>query len=488
VKTLGLLLVLTAVVLAGEPVTLIVLHTNDLHGQLDPQPASPRRAVLRGKPAGGFAHLATMVRAVRKEAAGRVVLLDAGDIFQGTPIGNETRGDAVIECMNALAYHAGALGNHEFDFGIPNMLRLVKRADFPVLAANMTGEMGAIKPWVILRPKGLDCRIAVIGLITDSTPDITSPAVGRAYKFADPIATTKRLVREIKADLYIVVSHCGIDVEKKLAESVPQLALVVGGHSHTPITHTFGTVLVSQTHAKSLSLGRVDIELDPDTWKVLKAQATLLPVDPQTTPADPALKAVIDKHRAVLGKKLQEVLGTLTEPAQRKRGKFSSSAGNWMTDVIRDVGKAQIGFTNKGGLRADLEAGKVTLADVYRLMPFENVVVSMDLTGSDVRSLILKHLSKRHSLEWSGMRVRIQRDRNPEITVAGKPLDDAATYRVATNSFLAWGGDGFTTFKRGMNRRNSGVLLRDAMAEDLRRRVSYAPPREPRLVAEKPPR
>ena len=143
-KTFGLLLVLTAVVLAGEPVTLIVLHTNDLHGQLDPQPASPRRAVLRGKPAGGFAHLATMVRAVRKEAPGRVLMLDAGDIFQGTPIGNETRGDAVIECMNALAYHAGALGNHEFDFGIPNMLRLVKRADFPVLAANMTGEMGAV--------------------------------------------------------------------------------------------------------------------------------------------------------------------------------------------------------------------------------------------------------------------------------------------------------------------------------------------------------
>ena len=247
------------------------------------------------------------------------------------------------------------------------------------------------------------------------------PAVGRAYKFADPIATTKRLVREIKADLYIVVSHCGIDVEKKLAESVPQLALVVGGHSHTPITHTFGTVLVSQTHAKSLSLGRVDIELDPDTWKVLKARATLLPVDPQTTPADPAVKAVIDKHRAVLGKKLQEVLGTLTEPARRKRGKFSSTAGNWMTDVIRDVGKAQIGFTNKGGLRADLEAGKVTLSDVYRLMPFENVVVSMDLTGSDVRSLILKHLSKRHSLEWSGMRVRI----NPDIVMLPSGRDSS---------------------------------------------------------------
>ena len=226
---------------------------------------------------------------------------------------------------------------------------------------------------------------------------------------------------------------------------------------------------------------------------VLSSVATLPPADPVTTNSrlsatDPALKSVIDKHRAVLGTKLREVLGTLTKPARRERGKFSSSAGNWMADVIRSVGKAQIGFTNKGGLRADLEAGEVTLADVYKLMPFENVVISMTLTGVDVRSLVLKHLSGRHSLEWSGMRARMGRDRKLQITVAGKPLDDTSTYRVATNSFLAWGGDGFTTFKRGTSRRNSGVLLRDAMADDLRRRGSFAPPTEPRLLIEKPPR
>ena len=150
-RTLFGLLLGAAVAAAGDPVHLIVLHTNDLHGQLAPHRASPARAVLRGKPAGGFPHLVTMVRQIRAEAekeGAKVLLFSAGDIFQGTPVGNETRGDAVIECMREVGYDAMALGNHEFDYGVDNMLRLAKAAPFPVLAANMGGLEGtALAAW-----------------------------------------------------------------------------------------------------------------------------------------------------------------------------------------------------------------------------------------------------------------------------------------------------------------------------------------------------
>jgi 2',3'-cyclic-nucleotide 2'-phosphodiesterase (5'-nucleotidase family) len=159
-----------------------------------------------------------------------------------------------------------------------------------------------------------------------------------------------------------------------------------------------------------------------------------------------------------------------------------------MTDVIRRAGKADVGITNKGGIRCDLEAGEITAADVYRLMPFGNTVIAMDLQGADLRRLVER--SFEHGgypgLEWSGMVVDAVRQggkryRVVAIEVGGKPLDDARTYRVATNSFLARGGDDYGRFKAGRNRTPTGLLLRDALAADLAERSPVEPPTENRL-------
>jgi 2',3'-cyclic-nucleotide 2'-phosphodiesterase (5'-nucleotidase family) len=491
-RTLAGLLLAAACAFAGDPVHLIVLHTNDLHGQLMPHPASPARAVLRGKPAGGFPHLVTMVRNIREQAAregAKVLLFSAGDIFQGTPVGNETRGDAVIACMRLAGYDAMAVGNHEFDYGVENMFRLAKAAPFPVLAANMGPIEGtSVAAWTKIEAPDAPCTIAVIGLITPMTPLITSPAVGERFKFADPVATARGLVKEIDADLHFVLSHCGRDVELRIAREVEGVALVAGGHSHTPVQRVIGTVPYVQTHGKSYTLGRVDLWLDPDGWKVLRAKTALLPVDPSEHAADPEVQAIVDRYGKVLEKKLAVVVGELAAPARRARGLFSSSAGNWMADVVRDVGRAEIGITNKGGIRTDLEPGKVTMGDVYRLMPFENTIVTMKLTGADVRKLVERHVGlggevRAPGLEWSGMRVVLKSPREIQaILVGGAPLDPERTYLVATNSFLSWGGDGFEAFRRGAGRAETGVLFRDALAADLRKRSPVKPPAERRIV------
>ena len=376
-----------------------------------------------------------------------------------------------------------AVGNHEFDFGVPNLARLVKRANFPVLAANLSGVRD-VKPYVILAPPRVPRRIAVIGLVTPETPYITGAGATKGARFSDPGAATRALMREVQADLYIVVSHLGREDDLKLAADVAGIALIAGGHSHTPVVERVGSTLVLQTHSRGVSLGRADFTLDRDGWKVTESKGQLLPVDPRSAPADPDVTAVMDRYGKDLDAKLKEVVGELAAPARRDDG----TAGNWMADVIRAVGKAEIAFTNRGGVRCDLEKGPVTRADCYRLMPFENDVVAMELTGAEIKELLDRHFrdaASPYRLEWSGLVVDVEgaggTNRVVAVEFQGEPLDAARTYRVATNAFLATGGDGFDAFRRGRNLERTGVLIRDALAKDLEGRSPVTPPAEARV-------
>ncbi len=376
-----------------------------------------------------------------------------------------------------------ALGNHEFDYGVGNVVRLVRLAKFPVLAANVSG-LREVKPYVLLGPPRVPCRIAVIGLVTPETPRITGPGATKGVRFSDPAAATRALMKEVQADLYILVTHLGREADLKLAAEVPGIALIAGGHSHTPVVERVGATLVLQTHSHGLSLARGDLTLDRDTWKVADSKGQLLPVDPRSAPADPAVTAVMDKYGRELDTRLKEVVGELKAPARRDDG----TAGGWMADVICRVGKAEIAFTNRGGVRCDLEKGPVMRADCYRLMPFENDVVSMDLTGTEIKELLDRHFRTSESpyrLDWSGLVVDVEGAsgayRVVAVEVLGKPLDPARTYRVATNSFLATGGDGFDSFRRGRSLERTGVLIRDALAQDLKERSPVTPPRDERV-------
>lgn len=494
------LLLAASLARGGDVVELVVLHTNDLHGQLEPLPASPVSPVLRGKPVGGYAHIATMVRNVRRECEERkatFLLTDGGDLFQGTPIGNESRGESVVEAMNTLPYDAVAVGNHEFDFGLGSFLRLVERARFPFVCANMAGKRGAtgkVRPYVLLSPPRAPCKIALIGLVTTTTPDITTRGLEDLVTFSDPLSVVRSLLKEVDADLVVLVTHIGRDEDRALAAALPGVDLILGGHSHTPICEKVDGTLIVQTHSRGMSLGRADLRVDRDGWKVVSAEGQLLPVDPAATTPDPQVADVITRYGKELNERLGKVIGTLAAPLRRAPGLGSSSAGNWMADVIRAKGEAEIGITNKGGIRCDLEAGPITAGDIYRLMPFENDVVSMDLTGAQLRVILAKNLGNGGypGLEWSGLRVEGEGSgegaRLVAVRVGDAPLDDARRYRVATNSFLAAGGDGFGVFRDGKRLLRTGVLVRDALAEALAASTPLTPPTEERLSGRAPVR
>jgi len=493
------LLAMSAWAGAGEPARLIVLHTNDLHGQLDPLPKSPVRPVLRGRRAGGLAHLATMVRAIRKEAADTgayVLLLDGGDLFQGTPVGNETRGKAVLDVMQHIGYDAAAVGNHEFDYGLENCLELARTSTFPLLCANVSGKNRAldeISSHTVFGSPRFPFRVAVIGLITPQTPWITTPGIEKHVRFADPIPVARALLSETDAHIKILLTHLGRDDDAKLAKACPGVDLIVGGHSHTGMGETVHGVPIVQTHGKGMTLGRVDFDLERGSWKVLRVAYRLIPVDPDATPADAVVGERIRIQTHAARKRLARRIGRLAAPLRRSRGFGVSTAGNWMADVMRDGTGAQIGFMNKGGIRCDLEAGPITAADVYRIMPFDNTIVSMDLTGAQVRSIVRQALrpGRRYpGLDWSGIVVEADRAgagvRPTRIIFGGAELKHDATYRVATNSFLGAGGDGFGQFKAGAALKRHKSLLRDALASHLETHTPYTPPSKNRLRVGEP--
>ncbi|MBI2267378.1 MAG: metallophosphatase [Armatimonadetes bacterium] len=221
-----------------EEHTLLILHTNDFHGHLSPWVnkalAPPPREI------GGSAYMAALIRKYREKNP-RALLLDAGDIAQGTMVSNLFKGAPVLAVMNALKYDAGTLGNHEFDWGLPATLGMIKQARFPVLCANVrsraTGKLlPGTRPYVILKEG--DIKIGLIGLITPETPQVTHPKNVKGLEFLPPLEVIRRyypIVKSHGADLVMALSHCGLGEDRQIARGTNLLDAIIGGHSHTEL-------------------------------------------------------------------------------------------------------------------------------------------------------------------------------------------------------------------------------------------------------------
>jgi len=466
---------------AAEPVHLVVLHSNDIHGQ-----ARPLRAkwIDREDPPmhGGLARLAGELAAAeeRARAAGALVLtVDGGDWFQGTPEGLVEDGRAFVELLGMIGYDAMVVGNHEFDHGVPFLAAMLSDDIVPHVLANVrepeTGQRAAwTVPWRIEEVGGL--RVAMVGLLTPDTPSITHEDA-RLLDFIDPgeeFATVRAELEDLDdpVDLILPVTHLGVSYDRELARAHPDLPLIVGGHSHTSLTEGVreGDTLIVQAGCKAMVMGRVDLWLDPTDWSVVESRARLveLPQDRELEHAElaEACAALV----AVGAAEMDTVVGELAAPLDRARGIPSGSAGNWITDVMRDKLDADVAVQNRGGIRRDLTAGPVTRRDLFELAPFSNTLVQFEVTGAELEALVLEAVTnKKHSgIEFSGMSVWLSGDAPDlgvaRVDVAGQPVDPEATYRLATNSFLAGGGDGYLP---------ASVIAREALDTGLILRELY---------------
>jgi 5'-nucleotidase/UDP-sugar diphosphatase len=488
---------------AGGPdpwVHLVVIHTNDQHGALLPRTPAQAQVDATG-PVGGYAALAAFVRAERAAAqasGAHLLLLDAGDVWTGTPEGQLTHGDLPVEALGRLGYDAVALGNHEFDAGLGNAVRLVEAARFPWISANVvdraTGRPPAwLRTHVVLDEGGV--RVAVVGLTTSDTPRIVAGGDGLGLDFTPEAASAARAVEAIgsSADVILFLSHAGPERDREVLRRVPRVPLVVGGHSHTRLWRPIvarddGTGWIVQAGTQCVVAGRVRLRVHRETKQVVLEDATLVPLVVGKVGSDPEAAAFLRERLDAIPdlRALDEVVTTLTADLARvgPTPEATSPAGSAIADAVRAASGADVAFHNRGAVRVLLPRGPVTRRDLWTLMPFDNTIVVVPMTGARIREVLAYGLGRDRAtpLEVSGLEVTFRRGRGQggaaiewvSILAGGAPIEDAKTYRVAVNSFLAGGGDGYRVFA-SPDAKDTGERVRDAVRAHFARAPEFRP-------------
>lgn len=497
--------VLTAQGTATLPTTDVVwLHTNDFHGQFRPQLAFWKARAAGDKrelpQVGGAASLAGYVlraRAEGKATGQRVVLTDAGDWYQGTIEGNETKGRLSMEFFQRIGVEAGAIGNHEYDFGPDNVKALCAMASYPVLGANIVVGgaeprklVDYVQPFKVLDVGGV--RVALIGLVTEQTKTVSTGPWGEA-EFEPEAKALQATLPAAKAasDVCVLITHCGVDVDRALAKEFPEIGLILGGHSHTGLKEPVhvGNTWIVQTHGKASEIYRIEGKADAAAKTLTWERGGLVELDLEQNPPDADTAKWIAEQTAAITAQWDRELGTLEVSLDDDRGARSTAAGNLVCDAFVEFAKADLAFTNKGGLRTRLMAGPLTPRMLYELLPFDNNLMCVEMTGAQVRELMTQAIADgRRPLEIGGGtytyavegKTRVLRD----ATVGGQPLDDSKVYKVATSSFLARGGDGLDAFTKG-KATDLGVLLRDVLIQKAERDHKLAPSTDNRILFER---
>src|SRR5262245_27999667 len=421
----------------GQTAThVVIMHTNDLHGQL-----VPREGI------GGIAEIATIMRNGRPD-----LILDAGDISTGTFLADEFKGSPMIQAMNKIGYDAGTIGNHEFDYGQDALRLRLREARFPFLSANLQTPVSEIKQYTIVNARGI--RFGLIGLTTEDVKTQSHPNNVAGVMVRDTVKTLERLLPEVrrKSDFIIAMVHLEDDEEKRVASAFPEIRLIVGGHNHDALgPFWLDRTLVVKTGVAGRNVGRVD--LDFQDKKLLRMEARLIPVRNVRPDRDvtKVLEPFIDRVKV----KMTEVIGEATDDLFYSRV-IESSLADAVADAFREKGKTQIAFHNTGGIRANMRKGKITWGNAFEVLPFQNTLVTLKLTGAQLKKTLERGLVTTVGvLAQSGLRVQFDRMKPPgqqvvsALLVDGTPLDDSKLYSITTNDFVVAGGDGFTEFAKG---------------------------------------
>ena len=274
---------------AADPKMLTILHTNDLHGHI--RPWLGWEGELAGKTIGGFDRIAAVVKQVRAETP-NVLLLDAGDALGDTMIADLTKGRAILELMNAVGYDAMSIGNHEPDFTTAALREWIANAEFPVLAANVTERATGklfTKPYIVREIGGIE--VGILGLAYPNTPLTTGMKNVEDVEFGPAVEAARRFTPELKregAQLIIALTHLGLGADKKLAEAVPEIDVIVGGHSHNRMSDALqvGRTLIVQAGAHGSDVGRLDLTLTDG--RITKHDRKLIELDNTVVPSDRA--------------------------------------------------------------------------------------------------------------------------------------------------------------------------------------------------------
>ncbi|HRS21594.1 MAG: 5'-nucleotidase C-terminal domain-containing protein [Clostridia bacterium] len=472
-----------------------ILTSNDFHGLLAGGGSDPGIAKLVGNLK---AH-----EALNKEGT---LILSAGDMFQGSADSNLMYGKPVVAAMNAAGFDAMVLGNHEFDWGIDKLKERMDQSDFPYLAANLveksTGKApDFVEPYIIVNKKGVN--VGIIGIVTPETASKTKPELIEPYDFKNPAEVVNALVPEVKkagADIVVVLSHLGAFQDSKtgeitgeaadLAKAVTGVDAIISGHTHTTVSGTVNNIPIVQAYKNGRAVGHLEIYFDIKDKKVVEAVPS---VDGSVAKASPDanIAAYFKYIQSLIGPIKNEIIGkAAADFPHSPKDTQTTLLGNWVTDVMRKAVNADIAIQNGGGLRRDLPAGNITMGLMYEIMPFDNTLFTVDLTGAQVRAAI-EHGIMSEAMnpgQFSGLKVQYDStmpagQRIVKITLSdGKPLVDTQIYKVVTNDFQATGGDNYTMFLEGKNSKDTSIPVRDILVNEIKEKGTISPVDDGRLM------
>lgn len=460
-STLLSLLVAAATVLPGSsdaelvqgagPWNLTLFHTNDTHSYFLPRPAVWRDD---GRMVGGVIPLAWHLEDQRQTAAPDI-FLDAGDFMTGNPVcnlqENGVPGVAVARMMTALGYDVGVIGNHEFDIGSDNLVRLVPYFGFPLLAADIVdadGNPAFRREPVILERGGL--KIGVMGFSCHGMEEVVASSRMPGLGMADQVELAQKMVADIdhRTDLLILITHNGVDGDKELARQLEGsgIDIIVGGHSHTRLKEPIleSGILIVQAGSKMTNLGRLDLLVEND--QVVKYSGRLIDLWSDGTYADPALTKLVQGYEMQVLDEYGRQIGTAAQDLRKGNGE--TNIGNWLADIMRQRAGSDVAFVNSGGIRKAIQAGPVTALDINEILPFANTLVVAELTDRQLAAVVQQNadaqVSKQHGiLQVSGISYTFRKAPDgetaevEEILVGGEPLQPGGIYTVAMPDFLA---------------------------------------------------
>ncbi len=514
ILVLSILVVLTFSVYGkGKQHLLTVLFTNDFHAmawRFD-EPNNPG--------IGGLAAQKTLVDQIRAEVrakGGNVLVVSSGDITLGDPRSNVCENMPTVRGMNLIGYDAMAIGNHEFDFGLEVFHKMKKEANFPFLSANIYEEGGTKAVGQDILQKTFDdgLRVGILGLTTRETEQITAPGLLGNLIMTDPILEAKSRIPMLRKnnDVVIVLSHLGFyDTDKSfdgfygdnyLAKTVPGIDLIVGSHTqrHFTVPVKIGDTQIVQTEGLGKWLGRVDLTIKGG--KIVKSDYKVYPINLKRKRVSgkkvvyeyigepiPENRAMLDMLNGFKCDFPTTQIGTLNRnlsgAREEARGQ-ETELGSIIADIMRERAKADVAFLNGGSIRMGLEKGVLTERDIYNVFPFMDTLFIAELTGQQLQQVLDVFAEKGSGspgfLQVSGLELKLFKGAALDIKIGGKPLDPKKKYRVAINSFIAGGGDGYTILRNITTKRDTGFNIPAIIVDHLKANKTLAKPQMGRIT------
>ncbi|MBM2321047.1 MULTISPECIES: bifunctional metallophosphatase/5'-nucleotidase [Marivita] len=516
-------LALTAGV-AQADYTLHVIHINDLHSRIEPinrfDSTCSAEDNAEGKCFGGVARVKTMIDQLRSELDGQnVIVLDAGDQYQGSLMYTTYKGDVEAEMMEKIGFDVMAVGNHEFDDGDEGLLKLIDNVSFPVISGNLDVSQSNIladkvQNHVVLEVGGE--KIGIVSALAVDTVETSSPS--DAVIFQNEIDSISADVATLTAEgvtKIIALTHVGLPKDLEIAAAVPGLDAVVGGHSHTYLSAsdpdragaypTFasqedGTLVpVVQAYAYSKYVGHLELNFD-DAGNLTYASGDTILLD-ASVEEDAEIVARVAELAGPIEEMKTRIVAEAAEAIEGSRDvcramecPMGNLVADAMLDRVQDQG-VQIAIQNGGGLRSSIDAGEVTMGEVLSVLPFQNTLSTFEVTGAQILAALENGVSQVEEgagrfPQVAGMSFTVDLTQAPgsrisNVMVGDAALDPEATYGAVSNNYVRNGGDGYRMFRDAMNAYDYGPDLADVTAEYLAKVGPYQPFTDGRITVNK---